>query len=330
MYSFPPQAIIVTAIAVTFDFLNGLNDSSNIVATMIASRALSPRRALLLASVAVFVAPFLFGVAVATTIGSEIVDPVAVTFEVIIASLVGAIVWNLVTWYFGLPSSSSHALVGGILGSVVISTGPAVIQVRGTVKVLVSLLIAPALGLVCGYIVMKVTLFLSSGASPRVNSFFKRGQMVTALALALGHGTNGAQKSMGIITMALVTLGVQSHFAVPNWVVLVCALSIALGTALGGWRIIRTLGSGFYRIRPIHGFTAQVSSATVILIAVLLGGPVSSTQVISSAIVGVGAAERVSKVRWGVVGNIISTWVVTVPASALIGAITYALITAIS
>jgi len=329
LWSFPIKAVIITVIALVFDFLNGFHDSSNIVATIIASRALSPRKALLLASTAEFAAPFLFGVAVASTIGSEIVDPNVITVEVITASLIGAIVWNLITWYFGLPSSSSHALIGGMLGSVFISVGPAAIQSRGVIKVLVALFVSPPLGLICGYLAMRATLFLVSGASPRVNLFFKRGQILTALALALGHGTNDAQKTMGIITMALVTLGIQSHFAVPTWVILACALAISLGTATGGWRIIRTLGSKFYRIRPVHGFTAQASAATIILAAALLGGPVSSTQVISSAIMGVGSAERISKVRWGVVGDILTTWVVTIPAAALIGAAAHRLIVAV-
>ena len=325
----PTRAIIVTAMAVAYGFLNGLHDSGNIGATAIASGVLSWRKALLLGSVAVFVAPFLFGVEVARTVGVGIVDPGTINIEVIIASLVGAGLWNLFTWYLGLPSSSSHALLGGILGSVIIAAGPTAIKLSGILKALGALLLAPPLGLIGGYVVMKVTLFLASAASPRVNVWFKRGQILTVLALALGHGTNDAQMSMGIVTLALVTSGVQSHFAVPNWVVLASAAAMALGTAVGGGRIIKTLGSRLYRIRPIHGFTAQLASAAVILPATILGGPVSSSQVVSSAIMGAGSAERVSKVRWGAGRSMLVAWLLTIPAAGLIAAGAYALITVI-
>jgi PiT family inorganic phosphate transporter len=304
-------------VAVLFDFLNGFHDSSNVVATIISSRAMSPRMALALSAVSHFCAPFLFGVAVATTIGHDIVDPATITVSVILVALLSAIIWNLVTWFFGIPSSSSHALIGGIVGAVGADFGLSTIKMVGLEKVLVALFLSPVLGLLMGYLLMKLVLFLARGARPRVNWLFKRLQIVTSLALALSHGTNDAQKTMGIITMGLVTTGYLSHFIVPRWVILVSALALSLGTALGGWRIIRTLGGKMYRIRPIHGFTSQATSAFIILSAALLGGPVSTTHVVGSAIMGVGSGERLSKVRWGVAANILTAWLVTIPVTAL-------------
>lgn len=321
--SFALLAII--GLAIVFDFLNGFHDSSNIVATVISSRAMAPRRILLMTAVAEFTGPFLFGVAVATTIGSEVVEGEAVTLVVIEAALISAIGWNLFTWYFGIPSSSSHALVGGIVGAVVIQSGWEALRPDGLTKVLLALLISPVLGLVFGFIVMKLVLFLARGASPRINSVFRRGQWGTALWLALSHGTNDAQKTMGIVTMALVAGGVIGSFVVPTWVVGLSAGAIALGTALGGWRLIRTLGGRFYKIRPVHGFTSQIASSAVIMGAALVGGPVSTTQVVSSSIIGVGSAERVSKVRWGVARSIVMTWVLTIPATAVFSALVYGL-----
>ena len=321
--SFALLAII--GLALVFDFLNGFHDSANIVATVISSRAMAPRRILLMTAMAEFIGPFLFGVAVATTIGSEVVEGEAVTLVVIEAALISAIGWNLFTWYFGIPSSSSHALVGGIVGAVVIQSGWEALRPDGLTKVLLALLISPFLGLVFGFIGMKLVLFLARGASPRINSVFKRGQWGTALWLALSHGTNDAQKTMGIVTMALVAGGVIGTFAVPTWVIGLSAGAIALGTALGGWRLIRTLGGKFYKIRPVHGFTSQIASSVVIMGAALVGGPVSTTQVVSSSIIGVGSAERVSKVRWGVARNIVMAWVLTIPATAVFSALVYGL-----
>jgi PiT family inorganic phosphate transporter len=315
------MAFIATALA--FDLLNGFHDSANIVATMISSRAMSPRRALLLSAVAHLVAPFLFGVAVATTIGQEVVQPCANTMAVVLAALLAAIAWNLITWFFGIPSSSSHALIGGLVGATVVGHGLNAIRLQGLIKITTALLLSPLIGLIGGYVSMKLVLFLARGASPRINRFFKRAQTLTALALALSHGTNDAQKTMGIITMGLVGAGFLAQFRVPLWVIAASAGTVSLGTAMGGWRIIRTLGGRFYKIRPVHGFTAQVTSAAVILGAALLGGPVSTTQVVSSAILGVGSAERLSKVRWGVAGNIVAAWLLTIPASGLLAALVY-------
>jgi len=317
---------ILVVVALTFDFLNGFHDSSNIVATMISSRAMRPRSALLLSAAAHFCGPFLFGMAVATTVGHEVIAEQAVTMPVILAALGSAIVWNIITWLLGIPSSSSHALIGGMVGAAVVDFGFEVILVRGLLKVVAALFISPILGLVTGYLIMKLVLFLARGASPRINWVFKRAQTLTSLALALSHGSNDAQKTMGIITMGLVATGNLSTFTVPWWVVVACAGAISLGTALGGWRIIRTLGGKFYKIRPVHGFTTQVTSAAVILGAGLMGGPVSTTQVVSSAIMGAGAAERLSKVRWGVAGDIATAWILTIPATALMAALLHLII----
>jgi PiT family inorganic phosphate transporter len=321
-----PVLIIFIATALGFDFLNGFNDSANIVATMISSHAMGPRRALMLSALAHFTAPFLFGVAVATTIGQEVVQPHANTTAVVLAALLAAIVWNLITWFFGIPSSSSHALVGGMVGATITGYGIDAVQLYGLIKIVAALLLSPLLGLTGGYLLMKLVFFLARGASPRINWFFKRAQTVTALALALSHGTNDAQKTMGIVTMGLVGAGFLSEFRVPVWVIAASGGAIALGTAMGGWRIIRTLGGKFYKVRPVHAFTAQVTSTAVILGTALLGGPVSTTQVVSSAILGVGSAERLSKVRWGVAGNILLAWILTIPSSGLLAALAFVVV----
>jgi PiT family inorganic phosphate transporter len=310
-------------VAVIFDFLNGFHDSANIVATMISSRAMSPRSALSLSALSHLLAPFVFGVAVATTIGKDVVSLDTITVSVVMAALLSAIAWNLVTWFFGLPSSSSHALVGGIVGAATVASGFDAIHRDGLLKVVVALIGSPILGLIFGYLVMKLMLFLVRGSTPRVNWLFKRGQVATAVALALSHGTNDAQKTMGIVTMGLVAGGFLPEFRVPLWVIALSAGAISLGTALGGWRIIKTLGAGLYRLRAVDGFVSQASSAMVILGAALTGGPVSTTQVVSSSIIGAGSAQRVSKVRWGVAADILVAWLLTIPVSALAAALIY-------
>lgn len=321
--------IVVILLALLFDFLNGVHDSSNVVATMISSRAVPPRLALGMTAMANFVGPFIFGVAVAETIGGEIVHPASINIQVLIAALLSAILWNLLTWYFGLPSSSSHALIGGFTGAVIIGAGWQMIQLQGLEKVLIALFASPIVGFVFGFVITRLVTLLIWRASPRINWIFKRGQVLTALALALSHGTNDAQKTMGIITLALVTSGYLAEFAVPMWVILICATMIALGTALGGWKLIRTLGGKFYKIRPMDGFNSQLASAMVILGSSILGGPVSTTQVVSSSIMGVGAADRVSKVRWGVAGEIAAAWLLTIPVTALLAALFYTVIKAL-
>jgi inorganic phosphate transporter, PiT family len=312
--------IILIVLALIFDFTNGIRDSSNIVATMITSRAMSPRAALTITALAEFAGPFIFGVALAKTIGDEIVAPGAINMSIIIAALISAVAWNLLTWYFGLPSSSSHALIGGIIGSVAAGVGFGSIQLAGIEKILIALFASPLIGFVIGFIMTRLIILLCLNASPKVNWIFKRGQIFTAIALALSHGTNDAQKTMGIITMGLVTSGFLTEFVVPLWVIVICAGMISLGTYLGGWRLIKTLGSKFYKMRPMDSFSIQMSSAFVILGASLVGGPVSTTQVVSTAILGVGTAERANKVRWGVAGDIAIAWVLTIPATAAAGA----------
>jgi PiT family inorganic phosphate transporter len=319
----------VILLGLGFDFMNGLHDSSNVVATMISSRAFSSRVALGVTAVANFFGPFIFGVAVATTIGNDVVASKSINTVVILAALSSAILWDLLTWYLGFPSSSSHALVGGIIGAVVMDAGWKVIEWQGLGKILIALFTSPIIGFVFGFILLKLILLLCWNATPRINPWFKRSQIVTGIALALSHGTNDAQKTMGIITLALVTGGFLKVFAVPLWVILLCASMIALGTAVGGWRLIRTLGGKMYKIRPVDGFASQLASALVIISASLLGGPVSTTQVVSSSIMGVGAAERVNKVRWGVAADLAAAWLLTIPASALVAAGLYWLLSRI-
>jgi PiT family inorganic phosphate transporter len=315
-----PILLAAILLALAFDFLNGIHDSSNVVATMISSRAMSPRLALGTTAIANFVGPFVFGVAVATTIGHEVVDATAINIHVILAALLSAIIWDVLTWWLGFPSSSSHALIGGILGAVFVGAGWNAIELPGLEKILLTLFASPLIGFVVGFIALRVIMALSWNATPRINEWFKRGQVLTGLAVALSHGTNDSQKTMGIITLALVTGGFLDTFAVPVWVIVLCASMIALGTAVGGWRLIRTLGGRIFKIRPLDGFTSQLASASVIITASLVGGPVSTTQVVSSAIMGTGAAERPNKVRWGVAQEIAVAWLLTIPASALMAA----------
>jgi PiT family inorganic phosphate transporter len=315
--------IALIAIALIFDFLNGLHDSANIVATVISSRALSPRAALLLTALGEVSGPFLFGVAVAETLGAGLLDPNAITLEVMIAALVGAIAWNLITWYLGIPSSSSHALVGGLLGAAITAAGLSVVISSGLIKILIALFISPIIGLFAGWLVTKLIFFLTRRATPRINVGFQRMQIVTSFGLALSHGTNDAQKTMGVITLGLLISGRISEFHVPLWVIVVSAAAIALGTSIGGWRLIRTLGGRIMKVRPVHGLASQLAGAGVVLGAALLGGPVSTTQVMSSSIMGSGAAERVNMVRWQVGQEMLVTWLLTIPTAALMAALFY-------
>jgi len=315
--------LVLLALALFFTFLNGFHDASNIVATVISSRALSPRLALTLTALSDFLGPYLFGVAVARTIGADIVTPDTITVVVLYAALVSAILWNLITWYFGIPSSSSHALIGGLVGAVLMAAGPGAIQLAGLEKVVVALLTSPLIGLVVGYVLTKLLLAMLWWATPSINRWFRHGQIITSLALGLSHGANDGQKNMGIIALGLVTLGYLPSFTIPGWVILVSAGTLAIGAYSGGWRLIHTLGSKFYRIRPLDGFIIQLTSASVIFGAAFAGGPVSTTQVVSSAIMGVGSADRVSKVRWKVAQDIALTWVLTIPVTAALAALIY-------
>lgn len=315
--------VILVLVALVFDFLNGFHDAANIVGTLVASGSATPRLALLIVALGEFTGPFIIGVAVATTIGKEIVSPESISVPVIFAAILAAVVWNVATWYKGLPASSSHALIGGLIGSVWVAKGLSYIHIAGLVKVISFLFGSVFVGIIFGYLAMTLVRFFTSRASMKVNRFFKNSQLATALALALSHGSNDAQKSMGIITMGLVTLGFQQEFMVPWWVILACAAAISIGTACGGWRIIRTVGRKIFRVRPVHAFSSQTCSALVIFASSIMGGPVSTTNVVSSTIMGVGSAEHVSRVRWGVARNIVTGWVLTIPITIAMAALLY-------
>ena len=322
------SAVIVSVIilAVVYAFMNGLNDSSGIVATMISSRAMAPRAALALTAVAEFLGPFIFGIAVARTIGRGVVNATAINTHVILAAMLTAVLWIMLTSILGLPSSSSHALIGGLTGAVIMGAGWQALQLGGLGKILIFLFISPVIGFGMGFIILKVFIRLSQESSPRINQTFKHIQIFTVIALGLSHGSNDAPKTMGMITLALITEKYLNAFIVPVWVIFVAAFAIAAGTAVGGQRLIRTVGRKFYKIEPIDAFSTQLSSAIVVLTASLTGGPVSTSHVISSTIMGVGAAERPNKVRWTIVQEIITAWILTIPTTALLSALIYLLL----
>lgn len=310
--------IIVIVLALIFDYINGFHDTANAIATSVSTKALSPRAAILVAACLNFLGA-LSGTAVAATIGKGIVAPEVVTADILIAALLSAIFWNLFTWYFGIPSSSSHALIGGLTGSVIGSFGIQQVKWYGFGKILAGLIISPVLGFIAGSIIMIMFLWIFAGSSPaRVNSKFRKLQILSACMASFAHGSNDAQKSMGIITLTLVSGGLLASFNVPIWVKLCCALAMAAGTALGGWRIIRTMGGKIFRIEPINGFAADFTASVIIWTASLFGAPVSTTHVVSSSIMGVGAAKRFRGVRWNIARQILIAWVVTIPSSALI------------
>jgi len=321
--------VVAITAALVFAFLNGLGDSANVVATMISSRAMSARRALVLSTIAHLVAPFIFGVAVAEAIGRGVIEPIAVTIPTLIATLLAAILWGIFTSLTGIPASASHALIGGLLGAAWAGSGADAIQWTGLTKIVTILFLSPVVGFVGGYVLMKVVLLIGRAASPRINGAFRQSQIITAVALALSHGTNDTQMTMGIVTMALVSAGMLREFHVPLWVTAASTAALSLGTSFGGWRTMRTLGGRFYKIRPIHSFSSQIASAVAILGAALIGGPVSATHVISTSILGAGAAERLGKVRWNVVGNIMVAWLITIPASCVLGGLLYLLVKAV-
>lgn len=332
--------ILVVALALAFDYVNGFHDTANAVATVVSTGVLPPRTAVLLAAACNFIGAFL-SLKVAKTIGSDIADPASVTQIVVAAALLGAIAWDLLTWYYGIPSSSSHALIGGLVGAVWchrIFHGDAaggamweLLSSGGVVKTLKALVLSPLAGMLCGFILMVILTWLVLSLRPAtVNRGFRVLQLVSSGFMAIAHGTNDAQKAMGIIFMALgayaASEGTTPVSTVPTWVVFSCATAMALGTAAGGWRIMKTMGHKIIKLRPINGFAAETSAATTILIAAQLGAPVSTTHVIASSIMGVGASKRVSAVRWGVARNMIIAWILTIPISALIAAIVYALL----
>jgi PiT family inorganic phosphate transporter len=319
---------IVVATALAFDFTNGFHDTANAVATSISTRAMAPRLAVGYAAILNFVGAFI-SLKVAATVASDVVNPDSITLLVVFAGLVGAIAWNLATWYFGLPSSSSHALIGGVVGSAFVAEGSEAVFGSGIVdKVVVPALVAPLLAFVVGGMAILVAYRIVGRQRPGpVVRGFRLGQVLSASLLSLSHGTNDAQKTMGILFLALVANGnVAADADVPTWVVVSAASAIALGTYVGGWRIIRTMGSRIIKMDPAQGFAAQGVGATVIMAASHVGFPLSTTHVISGAIMGTGAAKRVSAVRWGVAGNIVAAWLLTLPAAAAVGGITYAIV----
>jgi inorganic phosphate transporter, PiT family len=311
--------IAVIGLALVASFLTGIHDSSNI-ATMISSRAFPARLALVITAVAEFIGPLVFGVAVAKTIGRNVVSPDAINIQVVLAALVSAILWILLTWLARVPSSYSQALVGGFIGSVLVEAGWHALKLHGLATILISLFASPVVGFALGWALLTLILRFSWNATPRINNFFKRSQLVSVVALALGQGANDSAKSMGMITLALVIEGYLRVFIVPVWVMLICAAALAMGTALGGLRLVRTVGGKFYRVHPVDAFASQVASALVIISASLAGGPVATTQVVSSSVMGVGAAQRVNMVRWSLGRDIAISWLLTIPSSALLSA----------
>jgi len=323
--------LILIAVALVFDFINGFHDAANSIATVVSTRVLTPAKAVMWAAFFNFVAAFGFGTAVAQTVGAGMVDLKVVTFAVIFAGLVGAIIWDLITWYWGLPTSSSHALFGGYAGAAVAKAGFSAVIVSGWTKTLVFIVIAPVIGLSVGWLLMVGSLWAFRNASPRrVDGFFRRMQLVSAAGFSLMHGANDAQKTMGIIAGALVTGGFlelqDGKLPVPLWVILIAHTAIGLGTLSGGWRIIKTMGSKITKLQPIGGFSAETGAALAIYIATMLGVGISTTHTITGAIVGVGSTRRLSAVRWGIAGQIVWAWLLTIPASAVIGAVTYGLV----
>jgi PiT family inorganic phosphate transporter len=311
-------------VALSFDFINGFHDAANSIATVVSTRVLSPGQAVVWAAFFNFVAAFGFGTAVAKTIGTGMIDVKVVTFGVIFGGLIGAIVWDLITWYFGLPTSSSHALIGGYAGAAVARAGFAAVNPAGWTKTLIFIILAPLIGLVVAWILTIIIMWVFQRASPRrVDRIFRRGQLLSAAAYSLGHGTNDAQKTMGIIAGVLFTAGYLKTFSIPTWVILAAHTAIGLGTLSGGWRIIHTMGSKITKLQPVGGFAAETAGAITLFIASSFGIPVSTTHTITGAIVGVGATRRLSAVRWGVARQIVWAWVLTIPAAALIGAVTY-------
>jgi PiT family inorganic phosphate transporter len=320
--------VLIIFVALVFDFINGFHDAANSIATVVSTRVLTPLQAVVWAAFFNFVAAFGFGVSVATTVGKGVVEPAVVDQWVILAGLIGAIVWDLVTWYWGLPTSSSHALIGGFAGAAVAKAGFGSLVAAGLIKIGVFMILAPIIGMTVGFTLMLITILIVHKSTPgRVDWIFRRMQLVSAAAYSLGHGTNDAQKTMGIIAVLLFTTGyLGAEFHVPFWVILSAHAAIALGTLAGGWRIVKTMGMRITKLRPIGGFCAETAGA-VTLIGTAIGGiPVSTTHTITGSIMGVGAIQRFSAVRWGVAGRIVSAWIFTIPASAAVAAVTWLIV----
>lgn len=319
--------LIVIIIALIFDFLNGFHDSANSIATIVSTGVLSPQKAVLFAAFFNFAAAFAFGTEVAKTVGKGLVQLDSVDIYVILAGVLAAIVWNIITWYYGIPVSSSHALIGGYGGAAVAKIGWGAIIWAGYYKVIIFMFLAPVMGLILGFISMLVTSWIARNKKPRqVDKVFRRLQLISAAFYSFGHGSNDAQKTMGIIVTVLVATKFQDSFYVPVWVVFACHAVIALGTMFGGWRIVKTMGMKITKLRPIGGFCAEFAGATTLLMTALFGIPVSTTQTITGSILGVGSVKRLSAVRWGVAGKIIWAWILTIPLSGACGALFYYLV----
>jgi len=322
--------ILVIAVALIFDYINGFHDAANSIATVVSTRVLKPGQAVVWAAFFNFIAAFVFGTAVAKTVGSGMVDITIVTTSVILAGLIGAIVWDLITWYYGLPTSSSHALIGGYAGAAVAKVGMVALIPSGWTKTLLFIVLAPGFGFILGFLFMVAVYWICRDIAPsRVDGYFRKLQLLSAAAYSLGHGGNDAQKTMGIIAGALYAGGYLSEFTIPFWVVMAAHAAISLGTLAGGWRIIYTMGSKITRLQPVGGFAAETAGAVSLFTATALGVPVSTTHTITGAIIGVGSTRRLSAVRWGIAGQIVWAWILTIPASAGIAAIAFYILHAI-
>ncbi|MBK4736820.1 inorganic phosphate transporter [Noviherbaspirillum pedocola] len=316
---------LLVALALIFDFMNGFHDAANAIATVVSTGVLKPQTAVLVAAVFNFVAILVFHLKVATTVGKGTVDPAIVDHYVIFGALVGAIVWNVLTWYYGIPSSSSHALIGGLVGAAVAKSGTGSLVASGLFKTILFIVLSPLLGFVFGSIMMILVSWIFVNATPRrIDRWFRRLQLLSASMYSLGHGGNDAQKTMGIIWMLLIVAGqTDADAGMPWWVVVACYTAISLGTLLGGWRIVKTMGQKITKLKPVGGFCAETGGAITLFMATWLGVPVSTTHTITGAIVGVGASRKVTAVRWGVAGNIVWAWIFTIPASAFMAAIAW-------
>ena len=318
--------VVLVALAILFDFMNGFHDAANSIATVVSTGVLKPGQAVVFAAFFNLIAIFVFHLSVAATVGKGIVEPGVVDVHVVFGALLGAITWNLVTWYYGIPSSSSHALIGGIVGAVMAKAGSSALLAPGILKTVAFIFVSPVLGFFLGALMMVAVAWVFRLSTPsRVDRWFRRLQLVSAGAYSLGHGGNDAQKTIGIIWMLLIATGhaAAGESAPPTWTIVSCYAAIALGTMFGGWRIVKTMGQKITKLKPVGGFCAETGGALTLFLATFLGIPVSTTHTITGAIVGVGAAQRMSAVRWGVAGNIVWAWIFTIPASAFVAAIAY-------
>jgi PiT family inorganic phosphate transporter len=317
---------LLIALALIFDFMNGFHDAANAIATVVSTGVLKPQTAVAMAALFNFVAILVFGLGVAATVGKGTIDPHVVDQYVIFGALVGAIFWNVITWYYGIPSSSSHALVGGLVGSAVAKSGTSALMGGGLLKTVIFIVVSPLLGFILGSIIMLIVSWIFVRSTPRkVDTWFRRLQLFSAAAYSLGHGGNDAQKTIGIIWMLLIFAGysLPTDHSPPIWVVVACYTAISFGTLFGGWRIVKTMGQKITKLKPVGGFCAESGGAITLFVASALGVPVSTTHTITGAIVGVGSAQKMSAVRWGVAGNIVWAWIFTIPASAFMAAIAW-------